>query len=32
MPPHFDRDDRIGEFRGGPETRRFGELLIDLVI
>jgi hypothetical protein len=28
--PDFDRADRIGEFWGHPETRRFGELLIDL--
>jgi hypothetical protein len=26
----FDRADRIGEFWGHPETRSFGELLIDL--
>jgi hypothetical protein len=26
----FDRADRIGEFWGHPETRTFGELLIDL--
>jgi hypothetical protein len=28
--PDFDRADRIGEFWGHPETRNFGELLIDL--
>ena len=28
--PDFDRVDRIGEFLGHPETREFGELLIDL--
>jgi hypothetical protein len=28
--PDFDRADRIGEFWGYPETREFGELLIDL--
>jgi hypothetical protein len=28
--PDFDRTDRIGEFWGHPETRTFGELLIDL--
>jgi hypothetical protein len=28
--PDFDRADRIGEFWGQPETREFGELLIDL--
>jgi hypothetical protein len=28
--PDFDRADRIGEFWGHPETREFGELLIDL--
>jgi hypothetical protein len=28
--PDFDRVDRIGEFWGHPETREFGELLIDL--
>src|SRR4249919_1625385 len=28
--PDFDRADRIGEFWGHPETRTFGELLIDL--
>jgi hypothetical protein len=28
--PDFDRVDRIGEFWGHPETRAFGELLIDL--
>jgi hypothetical protein len=26
----LDRADRIGEFWGHPETREFGELLIDL--
>jgi hypothetical protein len=26
----FDRADRIGEFWARPETRTFGELLIDL--
>jgi hypothetical protein len=26
----FERADRIGEFWGSPETREFGELLIDL--
>jgi hypothetical protein len=30
MLPDFDRADRIGEFWGYPETRTFGELLIDL--
>jgi hypothetical protein len=30
MLPDFDRADRIGEFWGHPETRTFGELLIDL--
>jgi hypothetical protein len=30
MLPDFERADRIGEFWGGPETRTFGELLIDL--
>ena len=30
MLPDFDRADRIGEFWGHPETRCFGELLIDL--
>jgi hypothetical protein len=30
MLPDFDRADRIGEFWGHPETRAFGELLIDL--
>jgi hypothetical protein len=30
MLPDFDRVDRIGEFWGHPETRTFGELLIDL--
>jgi hypothetical protein len=29
MLPDFDRADRIGEFWGHPETRTFGELLID---
>jgi hypothetical protein len=28
--PDLDRVERIGEFRAGPETRTFGELLIDL--
>jgi hypothetical protein len=28
--PDFDRVDRIGGFWGHPETREFGELLIDL--
>jgi len=28
--PDFERADRIGEFWGHPETREFGELLIDL--
>jgi hypothetical protein len=28
--PDFDRADRIGEFWGYPESRGFGELLIDL--
>jgi hypothetical protein len=28
--PDLDRADRIGEFWGHPETRTFGELLIDL--
>jgi hypothetical protein len=27
--PDFDRADRIGEFWGYPESRAFGELLID---
>jgi hypothetical protein len=27
--PDFHRADRIGEFWGHPETRTFGELLID---
>lgn len=27
--PDFDRADRIGEFWAHPETRTFGELLID---
>jgi hypothetical protein len=26
----FDRADRIGEFWASPETRTFGDLLIDL--
>jgi hypothetical protein len=30
MLPDFERADRIGEFWGYPETREFGELLIDL--
>jgi hypothetical protein len=30
MLPDFERADRIGESRGHPETRSFGELLIDL--
>jgi hypothetical protein len=30
MLPDFERADRIGEFRGYPETRTFAELLIDL--
>ncbi len=30
MLPDFERVDRIGEFWGNPETRTFGELLIDL--
>jgi hypothetical protein len=30
MLPDFDRADRIGTFWGHPETRTFGELLIDL--
>ena len=29
MPPDFERADRIGEFRGYPESRAFAELLID---
>jgi hypothetical protein len=29
MLPDFERADRIGEFWGNPETRTFGELLID---
>jgi hypothetical protein len=29
MPPDFDRANRIVEFWGHPETRTFGELLID---
>jgi hypothetical protein len=28
--PDFDRANRTGEFWGHPETRSFGELLIDL--
>ena len=28
--PDLDRVERIGEFWGHPETRSFGELLIDL--
>jgi hypothetical protein len=28
--PDFERVDRIGEFWGHPETKSFGELLIDL--
>jgi hypothetical protein len=28
--PDFDRADAIGTFWGRPETRTFGELLIDL--
>jgi len=28
--PDFDRADAIGTFWGNPETRTFGELLIDL--
>jgi hypothetical protein len=28
--PDFDRVDRIGKFWASPETRTFGELLIDL--
>jgi hypothetical protein len=30
MLPDFERADRIGEFWGNPETRTFGELLIEL--
>ena len=30
MLPDFGRADRIGEFWDRPETRTFGELLIDL--
>jgi hypothetical protein len=30
MLPDFERADRIGEFWGHPDTRTFGELLIDL--
>jgi hypothetical protein len=30
MLPDFERADRIGEFGGHPESRSFGELLIDL--
>jgi hypothetical protein len=29
MLPDLDRVERIGEFWGHPETRSFGELLID---
>ncbi len=29
MLPHLERADRIGEFRGYPESRAFAELLID---
>jgi hypothetical protein len=29
MLPDFERADRIGEFRGHPESRAFAELLID---
>jgi hypothetical protein len=29
MLPDFERIDRIGEFWGSPESRNFGELLID---
>jgi hypothetical protein len=29
MLPDFERADRIGEFWGYPESRTFGELLID---
>ena len=29
MLPDFDRADRIGSYWGNPETRTFGELLID---
>jgi hypothetical protein len=29
MLPDFERTDRIGEFWASPETRTFGELLID---
>jgi hypothetical protein len=29
MLPDFERADRIGEFRGYPESRAFAELLID---
>jgi hypothetical protein len=28
--PDLDRVERIGDFWGHPETREFGELLIDL--
>jgi hypothetical protein len=30
MLPDFERADRIGESWGHPETRSFGELLVDL--
>jgi hypothetical protein len=30
MLPDFDRADAIGSYWGHPETRTFGELLIDL--
>ena len=30
MHPDFERADRIGEFWSYPESRTFGELLIDL--
>jgi hypothetical protein len=30
MLPDFDRADAIGSYWGNPETRTFGELLIDL--
>jgi hypothetical protein len=29
MTPHLQRAERIGEFWASPETRTFGELLID---
>jgi hypothetical protein len=29
MFPDFERADRIGEFRGYPQSREFAELLID---